>query len=198
MANNLPAKTPPTANTPPPIEISLSKAFEFNRLNAFLLEQFTAWEKGRTPFTTADGKKCVQCDGDVYAGIIRAAYTFVAQLAADVVGEAVQPIRNASFAEGVTAGGDAVTRKLSKIPAIRNHLESPLVNSESLVKSIGEEIRKAFEAGQSSIKSSPAESMPRVASARQVVQRDRNTGEITATVVNYQYDDVPGVQPPPL
>lgn len=100
--------------------------------------------------------------------------------------------------EGVKAGFDAAAKQLKTAPAKLPAMAPRVLDTDILVKSIGEEIRKAFEAGQASGKGNAGGMPPRVASALQTVQRDQHTGEITATVVNYQYEDAPGIQLPPL
>jgi hypothetical protein len=189
-------KTPPENTNV--IDLHVTKAFENLPTRDFLAGVFASWEKSRMVTVGDDGVSKVVCSDDSWAEINRALAVLMGNLAAEVLKEIVPPLQSIFFAQGEKAGVDATTRKLSKIPYIKAALAPPMPDSEALVKSIGEEIRKAFEAGQASGKGTASEAAPRVASARQTVQRNQHTGEIMATVVNYQYEDAPGIQPPPL
>lgn len=93
--------------------------------------------------------------------------------------------------EGVKAGFDAAAKQLKTAPAKLPAMAPRVLDTDILVKSIGEEIRKAFEAGQASGKGNASETPPRVTSARQMVQRNQHTGEIMATEGTRQYGNAP-------
>ncbi len=189
-------KTPATEENA--IDLHIKKAFEDLPIGDFLGGVFASWEKSRAVIVGDDGVSRAVCSADSWLEINRALAVFMGNFAGEVVKEIVPPLRSIFFSQGEKAGGDAAIRRVSKIPYIKAALAPPMPDSEALVKSIGEELRKAFEAGQASGKGNAIETLPRVASARQTVQRNQHTGEIMATVVNYQYEDAPGIQPPPL
>jgi hypothetical protein len=189
-------KTP--AKAVQPIEIHLREGLDYDRINSFLLAIFGAWEKGRTAVENGNGGRRVECDPKIYAEIHRTTFEFLGEFAGLVVKESAPAIGNAYYAQGVEVGFHSSWKKIGEHPSLNGQMPAPMVNGESLVKSIAEELLKAYDAGLSVAKSSVADTPPRVTSARQFVQRNQNTGEIQSTVVHYQYEDAPGVQPPPL
>jgi hypothetical protein len=189
-------KTPAKAEQP--IEINLREAFDYNRINSHLLALFGAWERGRKSVDTGNGGRSVECDPTIYEEIIRAEFNFLGESAGLVIKESAPAIALACYTQGFNAGFKSSWEKIGEHPSLNIQMPTPMVNEESLVKSIAEELRKAYDAGLSAAKSNVADAPPRVTSARQFVQRNQNTGEIQSTVVHYEYEDAPGVQPPPL
>jgi hypothetical protein len=186
---------PHVANAP---EINVKANIDGAAIQAFLTGLFTNWEKGRQPYAGENGAACTTCDPANWSEIWQATANFVLGIVKNTIEGTAPTIGTAYFTEGAKAGADAAAKQLKVAPAKLPAMAPRVLDTDVLVKSIGEEIRKAFEAGQASGKGTASEAVPRVASARQTVQRNQHTGEIMATVVNYQYDDAPGIQPPPL
>ncbi len=167
-------------------------------IDAFLHGLFASWEKGRQPQTRENGAAFATCEQAAYAEILQSTAGFILGVSKNTLEGSVHAIGTAYFTDGFKAGVGFSAKLLKSQPAKLPAMAPRALDTDMLVKSIGEEIRKAFEAGQASGKGNASGTPPRVASAMQTVQRDQNTGEIVATVVNYQYDEAPGVQPPPL
>ena len=177
---------------PEPIELHLVKPYDAQRISNLLHQILTQWEQGRTVANGAAGGQVASCTDKANEAIGKAMIEFIAGVANDTLQESYGPLRGIFFNQGVDAGRDAERKKLGEI--LKMQKVAPLFDSDALVKSIGEELRKAYETGANTGKANPP---PRVTSARQTVQRNRDGG-IAATVVNYQYEDAEGVQPPPL
>jgi hypothetical protein len=183
------------ANAP---EINVKANIDGAAMHTFLNGLFASWERGRQPYAGENGAACTTCDPANWSEIWQATASYVFGIVKNTIEGTAHVIGTAYFTEGAKAGVEAAAKQLKAAPAKLPAMAPRMLDTDILVKSIGEEIRKAFEAGQASGKGTASEAPPRVASARQTVQRNQHTGEIMATVVNYQYEDAPGIQPPPL
>lgn len=176
------------------IRINLTKWIDTGKVDSFLSDIFTLWERGRQPFV--DG---VNARDEEFQKIVRRTYEFSAAIAAAVLDEAAAQIAvgatkgvsEQAFADGFSKGRAMGARKPGDnlpLPAVA----SPQLDNAAIVKTIGDELRKMFEAGLEQGKSATSAIIEAGKLAKptgEVVKVQRNgAGEIVGAVKQLVYD----------
>ena len=143
-----------TTTAPPAIEndihIRLNKCYDPQKINAYLVDIFTAWERGR--HAVENGTKT---SDDEYQKIFRRTCEFLVSVASAVIEEASPPIiaiasklaTDFAFADGLAKGKAIGALQPIMRPAAILSTKPPALDSEAILKTIGGELRKMFEAG---------------------------------------------------
>ncbi len=178
--------------------INLTKWVDHEQFRAYMVDIVTAWERGRIASESG-----ATISPEAWQQISRRTYEFAGYVSKAVLEEAAPQISaagaasaagtafNEGFAKGQASAAGSPSGKRPALPAASSGLDS-----EAIMKTIGEELRKMFETGFEHGKIDRPQP-PRVVSAINKVQRSLS-GDITQAVTTYQYEDAPGVQPPPL
>ena len=185
--------TPSTPKAGENTVISVTKWFDNKKVEAFLADIFSAWERGRK----ADSSGKVPSDDWGY--IVRRTMEYSASVAAATLEDAGGPIAasgaqhysKAAFADGLAKGQAMVASKPAGklfMPAAA----SPQMDSEAILKTIGGEMRKMFEAGLEQGKSTTdavIEAGKLAKPSGEIVKVQRNgAGEIIGAVKQLVYD----------
>jgi hypothetical protein len=198
MTTNKPANGPKND-----IHINVRKVYDDFPVGKLLVEAITAWEKGRYVVINEDGLKVASCDVESFSAAIQKAAEYMLKFSAALLGEALQQVAPLVFDNGVKYGLSQNTARMTQQPkaALSATASAPVtapIDSAAITKSIADQLQKMFTAGLEQGKAGHAQvATPRVKSAFHTVQRDREGG-ISSSVTNYQYEDLPGVNPPPL
>jgi len=169
-----------------PSSIHLTKWIDEGRVNSFLSDIFSAWERGRQPF--AGGAKTRE---EEWQKIIRRTGEFSVHIAAAVLEEACGPMIAAAtngVSEQAFANGLAKGRAMGG----RNPAGKPPLPAVEIVKTIGEELRKMFESGIEQGRSREdaiIEATKLAKPSGEIVKVQRNgAGEIVGAVKQLVYD----------
>jgi len=179
------------------VDIFLKPCIDPGQFGIYLSDIFSAWERGRQPL-----ENVVKTRDDEWQQIIRRTGEFCAMIAVAVLEEAAGKIADAAaknaaevaFADGLAKGQAMGALKPSgKRPALPSAL--PRLDSEAIVKTIGGELRKMFEAGLEQGKSAAEQAGWEVGKLQkpsgEVVRVQRNgAGEIVGAVKQFVYDEI--------
>lgn len=185
--------TPPENKGATTVPINLSKWFDNAKAQAYLADIFSAWERGR---------KAVDSSGNIpseeWSYIVRRTVEFSASIAAATLDEAggqiathgAKAIAATAFSDGYAKGRAAV-----KLPG-KLAESSPKLDSDAILKTIGEELRKMFDAGLQRGKEAAAgtgEAGKLEKPSGEIVRVQRNAaGEIIGAVKEFTYPVAPG------
>lgn len=177
--------TPPENKGEKTVPINLSKWFDNAKAQAYLADIFSAWERGR---------KAVDSSGNIpsddWSYIVRRTVEFSASIAAATMEEGGRQISATAFSDGYAKGQAAV-----KFPG-KLAVSSPKLDSDAILKTIGEELRKMFEAGLQQGKEAAAgtgEAGKLEKPSGEIVRVQRNAaGEIIGAVKEFTYPVAPG------
>lgn len=178
--------------------ITLKNCIDVEKVGAFLSDIFNAWERGRNPL-----ENTVTAREEEWKKIVHRTYEFCGMIAAGVIGEAggqlaaaaAKNVAQAAFSEGLAKGKALGALKPSGKPAA---LPSalPQMDSQAIVKTIGGELRKMFEAGLEQGKEAAAgtgEAGKLEKPSGEIVRVQRNAaGEIIGAVKEFTYPVAPG------
>lgn len=179
----------------PPISISAEEA------SAFLLDLFGLWERGKVAVEAG-----YRATPEAWSKIIARHNQYAAMIAIKAMETVAAPLSKAvsgiAFAEGLKQGeAQAQTRRRSapalpgRLPALPGRL--PALDSEAIVRIIGEELRKMFDAGLAQGKSATdavIEAGKLAKPSGEIVKVQRNgAGEIVGAVKELVYNGNAGV-----
>lgn len=168
-----------------------------NEVVGFLHRVFTLYERGRIVGAPPDGSSgySVRLSEGAWEEVFSFVYRGINETMLGAAQKVSEQVALIAYNEGVKAGSTpekADNMAGSGIPA-------GALDTHAVLESIAENLRQMFDSGYEKGQKDRADGAPpRVVSARNTVQRDRNTGEIVSSLVSYQYEEQPGTSPPPL
>ena len=177
------------------IHINLKKWPDQQKINAYLVDIFTAWERGRE--VSENGTKT---GAEEFQKIIARTQEFLIYVVAGVIEEASPQIvasvakysTDIGFAEGLEKGKAIGALQPIKRPAALPSPNSSAIDSEAILKTIGGELRKMFEAGLEQGKGTMyavIEAGKLAKPSGEIVKVQRNgAGEIVGAVKQLVYD----------
>lgn len=190
---------PKAANNPAAtrnrIDIDMDKTFSQEQAYSLLAKVQVLYEKSRVVRQLENGQFVASCSAeDWHACYVEICY-FVAEVAKVMLGIASPKIAEIAYESGFKYGLDCAKRTPGR-RLLNSDCGAPAPVDSEVLAAIAEQLRQMFDSGFEHGKVDRA-APPRVVSAVNKVERSPS-GDITQAVTTYEYEDTPGVQPPPL